>query len=645
MIIQRIRLENFRGITAADFDLDNDNVTITGANGTGKTTVANAISWLLTDKAATGEKDFTPKTEGAHNLNHTVEMQLIGEDNGQVTLKKDFHEVWKKKRGSKAPEFSGHETTYEINGVPVKKKEFEEAISLTTGCDSTEKILMLSRAGYFAEDMKADDRRKILFDVCGDMTDDEVMEKAGLQELQQLIIIPGTEDTRYSLDEYMAITKAKRKEINKKLDEIPARIDELTTAIPDELPEQAEKRAAEIISLEASKKDLLTATPDNNTAALKAVIGGLRVEIEKAKEEYLKETNGENRAAVERVAELQKTIAQLQQDQLDAANDFRQISNDVKQMEADREELLKRFELLKEQKWNPDEERCPACGQSLPLDKINELRHNFLAGLAEKKREINESGKACSKEKIDAAKKAKDEADAKQNELAKKIASLEAEIKEAEAGIKQPPPYEETDDYKAKLDHLHEIEDKLQAETEAEDTSKEVAAIDERLKELREKDAAMMAAITIKDRIKELEADQAKLGQELDETDRRINMVESFYRHKVAMVTEKIDARFKNIKFLLFKEQLNGGIKEVCEPLVPDKAGNLIEYKSANTAAQVNAGLEIIQVLSEHYGAYLPVIIDRAESVTDLKPMPDHQVIRLAVSWQDKELKVFKGGI
>lgn len=58
-----------------------------------------------------------------------------------------------------------------------------------------------------------------------------------------------------------------------------------------------------------------------------------------------------------------------------------------------------------------------------------------------------------------------------------------------------------------------------------------------------------------------------------------------------------------------------------------------------NSAAKLNAGLDIISALSKASGVQLPVWVDNAESVTDLLPV-DTQVIRLAVSATDKTLRV-----
>ena len=65
----------------------------------------------------------------------------------------------------------------------------------------------------------------------------------------------------------------------------------------------------------------------------------------------------------------------------------------------------------------------------------------------------------------------------------------------------------------------------------------------------------------------------------------------------------------------------------------------MVPYSTANKAAVVNAGLEIIATLSNHYGVRLPIVVDNAESVTELLPV-DSQVIRLVVSAEDESLRV-----
>ena len=88
----------------------------------------------------------------------------------------------------------------------------------------------------------------------------------------------------------------------------------------------------------------------------------------------------------------------------------------------------------------------------------------------------------------------------------------------------------------------------------------------------------------------------------------------------------------------MFIEQINGGVKEDCEVMVPGEA-KLVPYTLANNAARINAGLEIIDALSRHWDTELPVFVDNAESVTQLQDIAP-QVIRLVVSEADRVLRL-----
>lgn len=133
MKLIQLHLENFRGIKDLDLKFDGRNAAIYGANGSGKTTVANAIIWALLDMPATGEKDFNPKTVGAHDLHHVAELTVQADDGSLQTLRKDFFEVWTRKKGAQNKEFSGHKTEYNINGIPHKKGLTIKRLSASVG--------------------------------------------------------------------------------------------------------------------------------------------------------------------------------------------------------------------------------------------------------------------------------------------------------------------------------------------------------------------------------------------------------------------------------------------------------------------------------------------------------------------------------
>ena len=64
-----------------------------------------------------------------------------------------------------------------------------------------------------------------------------------------------------------------------------------------------------------------------------------------------------------------------------------------------------------------------------------------------------------------------------------------------------------------------------------------------------------------------------------------------------------------------------------------------MEYHSVNYAAQVNAKIDIVTTLSEHYGVHLPILMDQGESVSTPLNV-DTQLIRLIVSAEDQVIRV-----
>ena len=97
---------------------------------------------------------------------------------------------------------------------------------------------------YFAEQLHWEERLAILFEICGNISDLEIMETDA--ELRELPLLMGNN----TVAEYKKIVQAKKTTVKKRLDLLPARIDEATKAIPDKLPtdskEVMEQHAADI---------------------------------------------------------------------------------------------------------------------------------------------------------------------------------------------------------------------------------------------------------------------------------------------------------------------------------------------------------------------------------------------------------------
>ena len=70
---------------------------------------------------------------------------------------------------------------------------------------------------------------------------------------------------------------------------------------------------------------------------------------------------------------------------------------------------------------------------------------------------------------------------------------------------------------------------------------------------------------------------------------------------------------FELVRFKLFDTTLDGNEFEVCIPT--NTAG--VPISVTNTAEQINAGLDIVRVLSEFYNVQAPIFIDRSESINE----------------------------
>ena len=168
---------------------------------------------------------------------------------------------------------------------------------------------------------------------------------------------------------------------------------------------------------------------------------------------------------------------------------------------------------------------------------------------------------------------------------------------------------------------------------------RDIAAIKEEIAAVNLRMAKAQSSEDSRNRVGELKQELKHTAEQLEYIEHGIHLCEEFTRTKARMVTDSINEHFKFIRFCLFRNQINGGLREVCEPMVENKAGEWVEYRSANYAAQVNAKLDIVSTLGKHYGVHLPIVMDQGESVTEPLAV-DEQLIRLIVSAKDKEIRV-----
>lgn len=651
MKILKMRLENYQGVKEFEISPGGESCSVYGDNGTGKSTIYNAFTWLMYGKPSTAEKNYSPKTTGSHNLHHSVTLTAQLEDGAEIVLKKDFHEVYKTVKGSAQAILSGHTTDYSVDGVPVNETQFKKTL---LGIYSNEELAkMLTMYDYFLESMKIADRRKILLQVCGDVGMAEVV--ANVPELADLPVMlrkPGNTAAMYEVEEYQAIASREKSLTDKELKDIPHRIDEAEKAKPNTDSMTEEGIAAAIKTLKAEQRELESqrAAGENAAAAtIRQEIAELESQRAAGEAAHVRAEAQKNKGTFERVSNLRYMKSSIETDIMHLEQEKREHENEIARLNRRREMLLKEWQDEDAKEWAGDE-ICPTCKRPLPADQVAQAKEKFNIDKAERLEEINQRGmKECSSTMIHAE---QDEIQKLEEKIADKRRQLEETAKNletAENATLASVDYNTTEDYKNFTAKIVDLQGKLRdlrtAAAEADNVlSSKLRKLDEAIDAENQKKAALAMAKKQDARIAELEAREKELAAKYEALQKGIHLCELYTRAKARMLDEKINSKFRTLRFRLFIEQQNGGIADDCEALIPCEGGRLVPFKSANNAARINAGLEVIDTLAEHYGVEMPIFIDNAESVTKIQHT-DTQVIRLVVSEPDKVLRFEKGDI
>jgi len=642
-----LNLKNFKGIRSFSLEANGENVRVFGDNATGKTTLFDAFIWLLFDKDSNNRKDFAIKTldkngNVLHNLDHEVEGVFLV-DGKQLSLKKVYSEKWTKKRGSVQAEFTGHTTDYFVDGVPVKKKEYAEKVASIIDEDI---FKLLTSPSYFNEQLKWQDRRKILLEVCGDITDEEVIASD-----KSLAALPSILQGR-TIEDHRKVIAARRAEINKELEKIPVRIDEIQLNMPKLYGLDKAALEAEISRLNSDideKMTLISNIRNGNAISQKQKeIQEIEIELLQIKQQHESGSKDELYKLKARIQEEESNLNILQQKIENISYQRKYNDENIQSIEKRLEELRQEWHQINSEEFKHEVDcTCPTCGQALPEEQVSAAREKALAqfNLAKSKKleEIQTKGKQ--------GKEQKEQFVAENDKLTKEYEKFSNQIKEKQDLLSklnnQLQIVESTIvDVTENAQYVAKLQEKQRLQKEIDElrlaANESIQSIEAEIVELKskrsqlERDLAKFSIVEqAEKRIKELEDQERELAAEFEKLEHELFLTEEFIRCKVNMLEKKINSKFKYARFKLFEQQINGGLQEVCETLYEG-----VPYGSGlNNAAKINVGLDIINTLSEHYGFKAPIFVDNAEAVTKLIETKA-QTVSLVVSEKDKQLRI-----
>lgn len=640
MKLTKLELLNFKGLKAFTINFNGD-VIIRGDNATGKTTVFDSVCWLLFGKDSLDRADFEIKTlnrgEPVHKVNHEVTGTFTLDEGGTVELKRVYREKYSSPRGGEVT-MTGHTTDYFVDGVPKKEKEYKEMVSSLVD-ESIFKLI--TNPLYFNETYSWQNRRKLLLEMCGDISDEDVI--AEYSELKALTdILSG-----HSVDDHRKVVAAKKTAINKELDMIPVRIDEALRGKPtidtprDVLIQEISLATTTLEALEADKALLVNGHAVVDTRAeLRDVQRRLMARESELQMEYKKQSALKSNEYDMVVSELNNLSSKIESTKrrLDTSNrDIQLIENVIN-------DLMHQRQKVNEDAFVMDiDEACPTCGQKLPAEQIQAAREKaetkFNLRKSKKLEELNQSIE-LKQQDIENIKK--------RDAGLEPIETLEALIKAKEL-VKQTitdeigqltAPVLDDDSIYADL-KAEEFMLQMKLDESNTDHSEEIADIDKRIATTKEHRFNLETELNkyeevkrIDTRVAELETQQAELATEKSKLDEAAYLMDEFIKAKVNMLEDVINSRFKLARFKMFNVMLNGNVEECCETTYKG-----VPYRSMNNAARINVGLDIINALTSYFKVNAPVFIDNAEAVTEFVPV-NSQTIKLIVDESEPQLVV-----
>ena len=648
MRLSRLFIKHFKGIEKLEIEPNGKNITVRGENGTGKTTIADAYSWVLTGKGIDGTQidgQIKARDEGGNcpndgGIEHIVEAELVDDDGKPFTVRREYVEKWEKKRGEVESQFKGHTTKYYFDGVPLQKSEFEE--KMNSLCD--EKLFRLLSMPLSFCSMKWQDRRKVLMEIVGNISDADVI--ASSEELAPLTKIMDGK----SIDDVRKILKNKLTKTNDAMKGIPARIDELTKMIEQDGLQSEEVMRNDLMCLENQKsnfeKKLFQLENGGAIGVKEKELASLEAELTRVKTKYMGEYQTAKQELEGHLNSCRIKHRQVEQDfhdlmaKRDRLNAI--IATQDKQMAALRQEWMD--ENAKTADLNISD-ICPTCGQKLPPDKLEEAKQKALEEFNFRKsktlEEINSRGKRMKEQKTtdeknrDSVVESMLKVQAENEVLAGKEEAMEKELNAmAEPNYKEQPEYLNVE---SKISRIkNEIESlKSDDDTEIINIRNDIAALKLDISTRSEKLAIVQQRNQSHARIQELKQEEKDLGKVYNNIQHQLYLTEQFLRAQVSLTEDGINKHFKYVKFRMFEQQINGGLKQCCEPLIDG-----VPYSDGlNKGSRMKAALDILNTLSEHYHKTLPVIIDDCESYTSLIPV-NSQTIRLIADKKYESLNV-----
>lgn len=635
---KKIRIRNFRGLVSFDANLEGRSVRISGANGLGKSSVADAITWVLFGKDSRRRTAFPidpVDDEGRiiHNLDVSVELEMLI-DGQPTTLRRRRQEKWVQKRGMTREQLDGHQTTCYIDGRPLPSSDFSSHVDTIV---KEELFRALTTPDYFPS-LPMDQQYRLLVKIVGTRSLAEIAAKD--EEALKVVDELG----QRSIDQYRQGLSYDLQRTRKELETIPVRLSEVQGFIEQVKAKGADGKTAQRHAKGIEEK-LRQVTQEIDSMA-----GVVRAENARYNDQraYIQQLRQQRAAIEDRIEKQNREARTLHQslvckakEELEATEERHTAAKTMiglherrlKDLEQQLEDFRSRWEEVERQSfsWNAEEAVCPTCGQPLPQDQAEQKRVEAEMRFNERKMRqqdaLDEEGKklAASKQRLQDLSAAAREEMATAERL---MPEARERLSKAEAEPIEQADYHDASDWQRLTSEIDQRMKELEQTTQAQEPPQLAALRTEEQayrKELRLLQQTIDRSKQIDGYIrreKELQTQRTALSGEVARMQTRLEAAERLQLMEANDLQQRVNDIFPSVRFRLSRELLNGREVGHCELSVDG-----VPYSGLSTSERINAGLELINALARHYNIVAPIVIDNAEAVNKVAPTLGQQIL------------------
>lgn len=589
---------------------------IKGRNKSGKSTTLDALNWLLTgcdsyDRSNYQLFDNTVEYTKENSVPAIVEGVFVVDDL-EYTLRREARIGWTRPRGTDTYVRKGSDDySFYIDGVEVSASDYKEWVeSNIAPVDKLKFILNIEH--YLSVDWQS--LRKHFAEIIGDVSDSEYQGDFSdiFEELK-----------KYTLEQLKSRIKSQYNPLKDAVKSLPITIETLTQSLPD--VSQADKAAAIIESSKSEIKKIDIAMQSSADSvkdyvekrnAEIAAIADMQRAVQAKKQSYIQQHTDKINAIKIAISEIDGKNAAINARNL--AN--RKVFEDAQAMLAAEEKRLESFQAYRKTLLEKNEQvksrifgdtHCAYCGQPLPQDRLTEAMEKFNAVKDAEHKAIVADGKA-NNERIESSKRAIAEyrqviERGYEAEPLISSADLQSEINALNESF---VPYEQTDEYKAYMSKIAEMESAVTSVPEI-DNSSLTAKKDAYMAQI----AEQSKLLGVREEREKMEAKIVALKKELKDNAAEMARLEGMAHRIVDMEKQKAEIikhrirRYFDICDIQMEEQKKDGTKTPACNITVDG----VRAQVSNTATQMMAGVDISNAMCRAYHINFPLFVDNAE--------------------------------